>query len=37
VWDSQNSIIGTAVVAVASLGLLAFTAHRAARQADPVL
>jgi hypothetical protein len=36
-WDSQNSIVGTAVVAVASLGLLAFTAHRAARQADPVL
>jgi RsiW-degrading membrane proteinase PrsW (M82 family) len=34
-WDSQNSIVGTAVVAVASLGLLAFTAHRAARQADP--
>ena len=34
-WDSQNSMIGTAVVAIASLGLLAFTAHRAARQADP--
>ena len=36
-WDSQNSLIGTAVVAVASLGLLAFTAHRAAGQADPAL
>ena len=35
-WDSQSSLIGTAVVAIASLGLLAFTAHRAARQADPV-
>jgi RsiW-degrading membrane proteinase PrsW (M82 family) len=27
-WDSQSSLIGTAVVAIASLGLLAFTAHR---------
>ena len=36
-WDSQSSLIGTAVVAIASLGLLAFTAHRAARQADPAL
>jgi protease PrsW len=37
-WDSQSSLIGTAVVAVASLGMLAWTAHRAARatvQADP--
>jgi RsiW-degrading membrane proteinase PrsW (M82 family) len=34
-WDSQSSLIGTAVVAIASLGLLAFTAHRAARQVDP--
>ena len=30
-WDSQSSLIGTAVVAVASLGMLAWTAHRAAR------
>lgn len=30
-WDSQTSLIGSAVVAVASLGILAFTAHRAAR------
>ncbi len=30
-WDSQNSLIGTAVVAVASLGLLALTARQAAR------
>jgi RsiW-degrading membrane proteinase PrsW (M82 family) len=28
-WDGQGSLIGTAVVAVASLGLLGFTAHRA--------
>jgi hypothetical protein len=37
-WDSQSSLIGTADVAVASLGMLAWTAHRAARatvQADP--
>jgi protease PrsW len=37
-WDSQSSLIGTAVVAVASLGLLAWTAHRAAHatvRADP--
>jgi len=38
-WDSQSSLIGTAVVAVASLGMLAWTAHRAAAratvQADP--
>ena len=33
-WDSMDSTIGTAVVAVASLGILAFTAHRAARTAD---
>ena len=32
-WGSQSSLIGTAVVAVASLGILAFTAHRAARVA----
>ena len=30
-WDSQSSLIGTAVVAVASLAILGFTAHRAAR------
>jgi RsiW-degrading membrane proteinase PrsW (M82 family) len=30
-WDSQTSLIGTAVVAVASLAILGFTAHRAAR------
>jgi RsiW-degrading membrane proteinase PrsW (M82 family) len=30
-WDGQSSLIGTAVVAVVSLGMLAFTAHRAAR------
>ena len=29
-WDSQSSLIGTAVVAVLSLGLLTFTAYRAA-------
>ena len=29
-WDSQTSVVGSAVVAVVSLGLLAFTAHRAA-------
>ena len=37
-WDSQSSLIGTAVVAVASLGMLAWTAHRAAHatvRADP--
>lgn len=32
-WDGQGSLIGTAVVAVVSLGLLARTAHRAARHA----
>jgi RsiW-degrading membrane proteinase PrsW (M82 family) len=32
-WDSQDSLVGTAVVAVASLGLLALTAHRAGRTA----
>ena len=32
-WDSQSSLIGTAVVAVVSLAMLAFTAHRAARVA----
>ncbi len=32
-WDSQDSLVGTAVVAVASLGLLALTAHRAGRGA----
>jgi len=30
-WDGQSSLIGTAAVAVASLGLLARTAHRAGR------
>lgn len=35
-WDSSGSLIGTAAVAVASLGLLAWTAHRAAHDADPV-
>ena len=33
-WDSQSSMIGTAVVAIASLGLLARTAHRAPRGAS---
>ena len=32
-WDSMDSTIGTAIVAVASLGILTFTAHRAARTA----
>ncbi len=30
-WDSQDSLVGTAVVALASLGVLALTAHRAGR------
>jgi hypothetical protein len=30
-WDGQGSLVGTAVVAVASLGLLGLTAHRAGR------
>jgi RsiW-degrading membrane proteinase PrsW (M82 family) len=30
-WDGQSSLVGTAVVAVASLGLLGLTAHRAGR------
>jgi RsiW-degrading membrane proteinase PrsW (M82 family) len=34
-WDGQSSLVGTAVVAVVSLGLLAVTAHRAARTAEP--
>jgi RsiW-degrading membrane proteinase PrsW (M82 family) len=29
-WDSQTSLIGTAVIAVLSLGLLTYTAYRAA-------
>ena len=33
-WDSMGSLIGTTVVAVLSLGLLAYTAHRAAHDAD---
>ncbi len=32
-WDSQDSLIGTAVVAVASLALLTLAAHRAGRAA----
>ena len=32
-WDSQGSLIGTAVVAVVSLAALTYTAHRAARGA----
>lgn len=32
-WDSQSSLIGTAVVAVASLALLTLAAHRAGRPA----
>lgn len=35
-WDASGSLIGTAVVAVVSLGLLALTVHRAAREpGDP--
>ncbi|HWM03153.1 MAG TPA: PrsW family glutamic-type intramembrane protease, partial [Actinophytocola sp.] len=34
-WDSAGSLIGTAVVAVISLGALAYTAHRAGRGAAP--
>jgi RsiW-degrading membrane proteinase PrsW (M82 family) len=30
-WDGQGSLVDTAVVAVASLGLLGLTAHRAGR------
>ena len=33
-WDSQTSLIGTAVVAVASLVVLASTVHRVHRDAD---
>jgi RsiW-degrading membrane proteinase PrsW (M82 family) len=33
-WDSQGSLIGTAVVAVVSLGVLAWTVHRVHRAAD---
>ena len=34
-WDGQGSLVGTAVVAVASLGLLGLTAHRAGRADAP--
>ena len=34
-WDSSGSLIGTAVVAVISLGALAYSAHRAGREAAP--
>jgi RsiW-degrading membrane proteinase PrsW (M82 family) len=34
-WDSSGSLIGTAVVAVISLGALAYTAHRAGRGTAP--
>ena len=27
-WDSQKSLVGTAVVAVVSLAVLGYTAHR---------
>jgi RsiW-degrading membrane proteinase PrsW (M82 family) len=36
-WDSVGSLIGTAVIAVLSLGLLTLTAHRAARAARPAV
>jgi protease PrsW len=32
-WDSQSSLIGTAAIAIVSLGLLTWTAHRAAHPA----
>lgn len=36
-WDSQSSLIGTAVVAVASLAVLAWAVHRVHRDADASL
>ena len=34
-WDSMSSLIGTAVVAVLSLGFLGYTVHRAAAAQEP--
>jgi RsiW-degrading membrane proteinase PrsW (M82 family) len=34
-WDSLGSLVGTAIVAIVSLGLLTLTAHRAARVQRP--